>query len=222
MTTLTCLTGSDLAAWIRLAADAVAAHTDELTALDAAIGDADHGTNMHRGMDAASQAVAALEADGTEPAPDAVLKKVAMTLISTVGGAAGPLYGTFFLRAATACAGATSLDATALTSVVEAGVAGIAQRGRAVAGEKTMLDAWYPALQALRSGGSLADVVDAAVREAAAGRDATRDLVATKGRASYLGERSVGHIDPGAASTALLLEALGAVVHGAGDAGADA
>ncbi len=214
MTALTALTGGDLAAWIRLAAETVSAHTDELTALDAAIGDADHGANMRRGMDAAASAVDDLEAGGAAPAPDVVLKKVAMTLISTIGGASGPLYGTFFLRASTACAGVEALDTPTLATAVEAGVAGIAQRGRSVAGEKTMLDAWYPALAALQSGGSLVDAVGAGAREAAAGRDATKDLVATKGRASYLGERSVGHIDPGAASTALLLEALDAVVRG--------
>ena len=123
MTALTALTGGDLAAWIRLAAETVSAHTDELTALDAAIGDADHGANMRRGMDAAASAVDDLEAGGAAPAPDVVLKKVAMTLISTIGGASGPLYGTFFLRASTACAGVEALDTPTLATAVEAGVA---------------------------------------------------------------------------------------------------
>lgn len=207
---------TDLEAWMRLAARTVADHEEELTALDAAIGDADHGANMTRGFDAV---VEVLDAGGLDT-PEALLKKVAMTLISKVGGASGPLYGTFFLRMAGASADCQVLDAAALARCVEAGVAGIAQRGKGEKGEKTMLDAWYPALDALASpAGSLSRVVSAAAQAAARGRDATRDLVATKGRASYLGERSVGHIDPGAASTALLLEALAQVVSGGAEPG---
>ena len=183
---------------------------DYLTALDTDIGDGDHGLNMQRGFSKVAEKLPAV----ADKDIGQVLKTTGMTLLSSVGGASGPLYGTFFLRASTACAGMEALDTPTLATAVEAGVAGIAQRGRSVAGEKTMLDAWYPALAALQSGGSLVDAVGAGAREAAAGRDATKDLVATKGRASYLGERSVGHIDPGAASTALLLEALDAVVRG--------
>ncbi|TFH51166.1 dihydroxyacetone kinase subunit L [Actinomyces viscosus] len=204
----------DLEAWVRRSAELITEHAEELTDLDAAIGDADHGTNMKRGLNAAADAVEA----GSFPGADALLKKVGMTLVSTVGGASGPLYGTFFLRTGGALAGHGSqdgVDARALADGLEAGVGGIAARGRATTGEKTMLDAWSPALEALRAHpDDLAEGVAAAARAAAEGRDATKPMVATKGRASYLGERSAGHIDPGAASTALLLAALDDVVAG--------
>ena len=203
------LSVADLATWVRHSAALIAEHAEELTELDAAIGDADHGTNMKRGLAAAAEAVQA----GSFASADALLKKVGTTLVSTVGGASGPLYGTFFLRAGGAVVGLEALDAQALTGALEAGVGGIAARGRATTGEKTMLDAWSPALEALRAHpGDLAAGVAAAVRAAAEGREATKPMVATKGRASYLGERSAGHIDPGAASTALLLAALDDVV----------
>lgn len=209
----TTLSAADLADWVRAASADLSEHIEELTALDAAIGDADHGSNMTRGFTAA---VEALDAETLET-PDAVLKRVAMSLISQIGGASGPLYGTLFLRMAAATVGRPELDAPALVEAVEAGVTGMVQRGRAKAGEKTMLDAWCPALDALRSGGAeLATAVAAAADAAEHGRDATRDLVATKGRASYLGERSVGHIDPGAASTAIILRALEGVASGRG------
>lgn len=205
------LTAADLAAWVRRASDLIGEHADELTELDAAIGDADHGTNMKRGLAAAAEAVQA----GSFASADTLLKKVGTTLVSTVGGASGPLYGTFFLRAGGAVAGLEVLDAQALASALEAGVGGVAARGRATTGEKTMLDAWSPALKALRTHpGDLAAGVSAAVQAATEGREATKSMVATKGRASYLGERSVGHIDPGAASTVLLLTALDDVVAG--------
>ncbi|WP_273166344.1 dihydroxyacetone kinase subunit DhaL [Actinomyces israelii] len=215
-TGLTELTATDLAAWVRRAGDLIAEHADELTELDAAIGDADHGANMKRGMEAAMAAVAAVAAPGPVPGTaDTVLKKAATALISKVGGASGPLYGTFFLRMAAATAGRSALDLDALTAAVEAGVGGIMQRGRAEAGEKTMLDAWLPALEALRAGTSM----QAALREAAAasdaGRAATEPMLARKGRASYLGERSIGHVDPGASSTALIVRALADVADGA-------
>ena len=208
------LSVADLAAWVRLSAALVAEYAEELTDLDAAIGDADHGTNMKRGLAAAAEAVEA----GSFASADVLLKKVGTTLVSTVGGASGPLYGTFFLRTGSALAGqagSDGLDAQTLADSLEAGVGGIAARGRATAGEKTMLDAWRPALEALRAQpDDLAAGVSAAARAAAEGRDATKPMVATKGRASYLGERSVGHIDPGAASTVLLLTALDDVVAG--------
>ena len=205
------LSVADLAAWVRLSAALVAEYAEELTDLDAAIGDADHGANMKRGLAAAAEAVQT----GGFTSADALLKKVGTTLVSTVGGASGPLYGTFFLRAGGAVAGLEALDAQALAGALEAGVGGIAARGRATTGEKTMLDAWSPALEALRAQpDDLAAGVSAAARAAAEGRDATKPMVATKGRASYLGERSVGHIDPGAASTVLLLTALDDVVTG--------
>ena len=205
------LSVADLEAWVRRSAELITEHAEELTDLDAAIGDADHGANMKRGLTAAAEAVQT----GSFTSADALLKKVGATLVSTVGGASGPLYGTFFLRAGGAVAGLEVLDAQALASALEAGVGGLAARGRATTGEKTMLDAWSPALKALRTHpGDLAAGVSAAVQAAAEGREATKPMVATKGRASYLGERSVGHIDPGAASTVLLLTALDDVVAG--------
>ena len=201
------LSVADLAAWVRRSAALIAGHAEELTELDAAIGDADHGANMKRGLTAAAEAVQT----GSFTSADALLKKVGATLVSTVGGASGPLHGTFFLRAGGAVAGLEALDAQALADALEAGVGGIAARGRATTGEKTMLDAWSPALEALRA---QPDDLAAAVRAAAEGREATKPMVATKGRASYLGERSAGHIDPGAASTVLLLTALDDVVTG--------
>ena len=210
-TGLTELTATDLAAWVRRAGDLIAEHADELTELDAAIGDADHGANMKRGMEAAMAAVAA-PVPGTA---DTVLKKAATALISKVGGASGPLYGTFFLRMAAATAGRSALDLDALTDAVEAGVGGIMQRGRAEAGEKTMLDAWLPALEALRAGTSMQAALREAAAAADAGRAATEPMLARKGRASYLGDRSIGHVDPGASSTALIVRALADVADGA-------
>ena len=196
-----------LVGWLSAFRDEVHANGDYLTELDSAIGDADHGTNLIRGMDAVMAAI--------EPVPTTagdLLKKVGMTLVTSVGGASGPLYGTFFLRAATAADDATSLDGRALLAALRAGLDGIVARGRAEPGDKTMYDALAPGLDALESslgsGADLTDAVQAAAEAAAAGRDATEPMHALKGRASYLGERSVGHIDPGAASTALLLGAL--------------
>ncbi len=205
---VTKLGAEELKAWVRHASELVSAHADELTELDAAIGDADHGSNMRRGLGAAVQALEA----GTAHSPAEVLKQVAMTLISKVGGASGPLYGTFFLRMSTSVKDQPSLDLEALATAVEAGIGGIVQRGRAQAGEKTMLDAWYPALAALKGATELVPGAQAAAQAAAAGREATKPMLATKGRASYLGERSVGHIDPGAASTALIVQALADVL----------
>ncbi len=190
--------------WISRAGELVAANEHELTELDAAVGDADHGANMRRGFQAAVQAMD----DPALTTPAQVLKKVAMTLISTIGGASGPLYGTFFLRMAAECGECSQLDLAALGRAVGAGTAGIQARGRSQAGEKTMLDAWLPALEALQGETDLVAGTAAAARAAEAGRAATESMLATKGRASYLGERSVGHIDPGAASTALILQAL--------------
>jgi dihydroxyacetone kinase-like protein len=201
--------GVDLAgleAWIREFARSVAEHRDELTTLDSAIGDADHGTNMDRGM---SAAVAALEA--APPAdPAALLKQVGMTLVSKVGGASGPLYGTFFLRMAGAL-GTGPADDETFGRALRAGLDGVVARGKAEPGDKTMLDALVPACDALdaalAAGQPLDQALAAAAEAARKGRDATVPLIARKGRASYLGERSAGHQDPGATSTALLLDA---------------
>ena len=193
--------------WVRAFAASAAEHADELTRLDSAIGDADHGANMARGTAAV---VAKLDASGS---PAVLLKQVGMTLVSTVGGASGPLYGTFFLRMATAAGDAAELDAAAFGAALRAGVAGVVARGKAEPGDKTMLDALVPAVDAYDAaldGGGLAAALRAAVDAGAAGRDATVPLQARKGRASYLGERSVGHQDPGATSAVLLLEAAAA------------
>jgi dihydroxyacetone kinase-like protein len=202
-----------LTAWVREFARLVHEQRDALTQLDAAIGDADHGANMDRGMTAA---VAALEAQPADNAA-AVLKAVATTLIKTVGGASGPLYGTFFLRAAGALDGG---DGAALAKAVRAGLDGVAARGKAEAGDKTMLDALIPACdaldEALAAGKPLGEALNAAAEAAARGRDATEPMVARKGRASYLGERSAGHVDPGAASATLLVEAAATALAGRG------
>ena len=202
-----------LTAWVREFARLVHEQRDRLTQLDAAIGDADHGANLDRGMTAV---VAALEAQPPDD-PAAVLKTVATTLIKTVGGASGPLYGTFFLRAAGALDGG---DGAALARAVRAGLGGVAARGKAEAGDKTMLDALGPACdaldEALAAGKPLGEALNAAAAAAARGRDATEPLVARKGRASYLGERSAGHVDPGAASATLLVEAAATALPGRG------
>lgn len=213
---LTALTAEDLAAWLRRSAELLVEHAEELTELDAAIGDADHGSNMSRGF----RAVAEIADDTAADGPAALLKKTGMTLVSTVGGASGPLYGTLFLRMATAAGDAAELDAAALGEALAAGVQGVADRGKASPGEKTMLDAWTPALEAYRGAGDeLAAAVAAGSAAATQGREDTAPLTATKGRASYLGERSVGHVDPGAASTALLWQALADTVGADGEAG---
>ncbi len=189
--------------WLRDYAEVIHANAGVLTELDSAIGDADHGANMDRGMKAV---VAAL--DGGFEAPDALLKKAGMTLVSTVGGASGPLYGTFFLRVGTALAGVTEIGADDLGKALRAGVEGIVARGKAELGDKTMYDAWAPALEAYDAAVAegIGPALQAAATAAAKGRDDTIPLVARKGRASYLGERSAGHQDPGATSTTLLLE----------------
>ncbi|RTL65835.1 MAG: dihydroxyacetone kinase subunit L [Pseudonocardiaceae bacterium] len=193
--------------WVRRFAVAVREHRDELTRLDAAIGDADHGINLDRGMTAV---VAALDAE-PRPTAAALFKKVGMTLVSTVGGASGPLYGTFFLRVATASGEVTELDGPAFAKALRAGLEGVVARGKAEAGDKTMFDALAPAVDALDAaladGDPLGESLRTATAAAEAGRDATIPLVARKGRASYLGERSVGHQDPGATSVTMLVAA---------------
>ena len=195
-----------LARWLRTFAASVAEQRDQLTELDAAIGDADHGANMHRGMSAVVEALAATPAAD----PAALLKQTGMVLIRSVGGASGPLYGTLFLRMAPV-AGETALEPETFAKALRAGLDGVVARGKAELGDKTMVDALAPALDAfdaaLAGGESLGPALRAASAAADAGRDATTPLVARKGRASYLGERSAGHQDPGATSVALLLAA---------------
>lgn len=203
------LTREQLVAWLSGFHDSVHEHRDYLTELDAAIGDADHGTNLTRGMDAV---MAVLDADDAPDTAASMLKAVGMKLVSTVGGASGPLYGTFFLRASAAAGDAETLDATAVLGLLRAGVDGLAARGKAELGDKTMVDALSPAVEALAdsvdNGDDLTAGLRAAADAAARGREATTELEARKGRASYLGERSQGHTDPGAASAAMLVEAL--------------
>ncbi|GAA1554913.1 dihydroxyacetone kinase subunit DhaL [Kribbella sancticallisti] len=191
--------------WLRDSASTLHDNAAYLTELDSAIGDADHGSNMDRGFAAV---VAVLDETSFESV-DELLKKAGMTLVSKVGGASGPLYGTFFLRFGTALAGAEITPAS-VGEGLKAGVGGILARGKAELGDKTMYDAWAPALDAyddaVAGGADLAGALAAAAEAAAKGRDATTPLVARKGRASYLGERSAGHQDPGATSTTLLLE----------------
>jgi phosphoenolpyruvate---glycerone phosphotransferase subunit DhaL len=191
-----------VAAALGAAAAVVAEHRDELVQLDRAIGDGDHGENLNRGFTAI---VAAL--DGATPAtPGAVLKLVATTLISKVGGAAGPLYGTAFLRAATTVGDAAELGPAEVTAALEAALGGVVARGKAEVGDKTMVDALTPAVDAAKAAdGDVASVLAAAAAAAETGAESTVPLVARKGRASYLGERSAGHLDPGARSTTLLL-----------------
>jgi phosphoenolpyruvate---glycerone phosphotransferase subunit DhaL len=202
------ITTERLAGWLRRFHDLVIKNQTELTELDSAIGDADHGINMVRGMSAVMEKL-----DGMHPADvNELLKTVAMTLVTSVGGASGPLYGTFFLRFGRASGSASELDLAALATGLRAGLAGIVERGKADPGDKTMVDALSPALDAMETeienGGDLAAAVTAARAAATAGRDATVSMVARKGRASYLGERSAGHMDPGAASMSLLFDAL--------------
>lgn len=187
--------------WLNAAATAVSRESDRLTELDSAIGDADHGSNMQRGFTAVRTALEQERPD----APGAVLMLAGRTLVSTVGGAAGPLYGTLLRRTGKALADRPTVDDEGLRAALAEGVAAVGQLGGAAAGDKTMLDALLPAVDAL------ADGPRAAARAALDGAVNTVPLQARKGRASYLGERSIGHQDPGAASAALLIGALAEV-----------
>ena len=201
-------------AWITSAAGVIEANRDHLTQLDAAIGDADHGINLARGFAAV---LAALDA---KPAatPGAVLTLTGSTLISKVGGASGPLYGTAFRRAGQALGAAEDVDLTALSQALEAALAGVQQLGAAREGDKTMVDALAPATRAfgtaIAEGAAPDDALSSLAEAASAGATATISMQALKGRASYLGPRSVGHEDPGAASVALILAALRDVARG--------
>ncbi len=208
---MTCDAAGTVAA-IRAVAATIAEHRVELTHLDREIGDGDHGENMARGFTAVLTKLDALDEKSAPATPGAVLKLVATTLISTVGGAAGPLFGTAFLRASTAVGAAETLDAAAVVTALTAARDGVVARGKAEANDKTMVDAMTPAVTAAKTasagGGGVSDVLAAAADAATAGAVATIPLQARKGRASYLGERSIGHQDPGATSTAYLLRAL--------------
>jgi len=197
-----------VAAAVRSAAAVIIEHRDELVTLDREIGDGDHGENLKRGFTAV---VSKLDSPGETPG--AVLKLVASTLISTVGGAAGPLYGTAFLRAAAKLGQEPELTASSVVDALQAALDGVIARGKAEVGDKTMVDALTPAVKAARESvgdiaSDIAAVLTAAADAADQGAQDTVPLVARKGRASYLGERSAGHMDPGARSTALLLRAF--------------
>lgn len=195
-------------AWIKQATRVISEHRADLNTLDRDIGDGDHGENMDRGFQAV---LSKLEGLSESARPSDVLKLVATTLISTVGGASGPLYGTAFLKASIAVGGADRLDGEGVVALLTAGRDGIVLRGKAEVGDKTMVDAWTPAVEAAgaaqQDGSDVLAVLTAAADAADLGAIATEPLVARKGRASYLGERARGHRDPGAESTRLLLRA---------------
>ena len=205
------MTNEDVLHWLKRIADVLHENAAYLTQLDAAIGDADHGSNMDRGF----QAVRAKFPEMASMDSATRLKTVGTTLVSTVGGASGPLYGTAFLRASAVAANKQELDAVDVVAMLEAFLNGIVARGKAHAGEKTMIDALEPALiaarQALNEGLSLAEITARASSAAEEGMKATIPLLATKGRASYLGERSVGHQDPGETSSWFILRSLAEV-----------
>lgn len=206
------LTVEALHTWLQRFATDITSQADWLTELDSAIGDADHGTNMVRGTTAV---ITKLDA-GTPATVQDLLKSVGMTLVSTVGGASGSLYGTFFLEMGRNSPASGQMKASEFQQAVRAGVDGVIARGHAGVGDKTMLDALEPATtvlsKSLANGTNLVGSLSTAAAAASNGRDSTKPLVARKGRASYLGDRSAGHIDPGAASAAILVAALAASV----------
>ncbi|MCU1404956.1 MAG: dihydroxyacetone kinase subunit [Glaciihabitans sp.] len=201
--------------WVELTITAISSHHVELTRLDRDIGDGDHGENMERGFSAVHGKLSGLAADAT---PADLLKLVATTLISTVGGASGPLVGTAYLKASAAVSGLTELDGSAVVDLLTAARDGIVLRGKAEVGDKTMIDAWTPAVdaaqRALDDDLSITEILRAAADAAEAGSASTDPLVARKGRASYLGERAIGHRDPGSVSSALILRAASDALHG--------
>lgn len=196
----------DVLTWLTCYRQVIKDNKDYLTELDSAIGDADHGANMDRGFNAVLAKLPSVE----DKDIGTILKTAGMTLVSTVGGAGGPLYGTFFMRAGMAVDGKAELTPDELAAAFDAGVAGVQQRGKATPGEKTMLDSLTPACQALHEalnrGDDLKVSLDAAAAAAEQGMKDTIPMLATKGRASYLGERSIGHQDPGATSSFLLVQ----------------
>lgn len=199
--------------WLNETEVEIAAQSDYLTQLDAAIGDGDHGTNMNRGF----AAVGRVLAEQAEPAaPGRLLILAGKTLISTVGGASGPLWGTALRRAGRALGDVDTFDGQQLAEALDAAIAGVVELGAATPGDKTMIDALVPASEALHraldAGQPIAQALAAAVGAAGEGAESTVPLQARKGRASYLGERSIGHLDPGAASSVIILTALARVV----------
>lgn len=201
-------TKEQIVQWLKNLAEVLIENKEYLTQLDAAIGDADHGINMKRGFDRVMEKLPTV----ADQDIGSILKTTGMTLISSVGGASGPLYGTFFMRGGMAAAAKEELTGEDLAALLQAGVDGIIQRGRAQPGDKTMVDAWLPALEAMKDSLDEDDdtivALEAAVEAAEQGMQDTIPLQAKKGRASYLGERSIGHQDPGATSSYLMLKSL--------------
>ena len=197
-----------MAAIIEGMAKKIETEKEYLTELDNEIGDGDHGINLARGFEAVEKKLPSLAGGDI----GALLKGVGMQLVSTVGGASGPLYGTAFMKAGMACKGLTEIDGPAFVKAMEAAVDGIKMRGKATEGEKTMLDALCPALKVMQddvaAGKSLKEALQDAAQAAEKGVEYTKTIIATKGRASYLGERSLGHQDPGATSSLYLLQVL--------------
>ena len=202
------VTKEQILQWLQMFATEIEQNKDYLTELDAAIGDADHGINMDRGFKKViSQLPTVADKD-----IGSILKTVSMTLISSVGGASGPLYGTLFLRASTAVTGKQELNEQDMLGLLQAGLDGVLARGKAQLGDKTMVDVLYPAVtafqQAVDEGNSTLQAMQRALAAAEQGMKDTTPMIAKKGRASYLGERSVGHQDPGATSSYLMLNSL--------------
>jgi dihydroxyacetone kinase-like protein len=200
-------TKAEVLDFIRIYGDKMAEHRQELTDLDQVIGDGDHGINMSRGFKAVGEKMPTIEDKNI----DDILKTVGMTLVSTVGGASGPLYGTAFMKAGAAVKGKEELSNDDIISAFDAAIGGVQYRGKAVEGEKTILDSLIPAVNAMRKsieeGKTMIEALEDAEKAAWAGVEYTKTIIATKGRASYLGERSIGHQDPGATSTAYLVQA---------------
>ncbi len=207
------ITKSQILTWLNNCSAVYSENRDRLTELDAAIGDADHGLNMDRGFsDVASKLPSVEDKDiGT------IFKTTGMSLLSKVGGASGPLYGTFFIRAATKSTNKESLNLAELTEILQAGVDGVVSRGKAEPGDKTMCDVWWDVIAeanaASERGDSIQEALQVMASAAAAGAEKTIPMLARKGRASYLGERSIGHQDPGATSTMLMIETLNKVLN---------
>ncbi len=202
------LTREQVISWLYKAGKSLEENKEILNQLDAAIGDAEHGINMDRGF----QKVISQLSSSADKDIEGIFKSTGMSLISSVGGASGQLYGSFFLKAAAAAPGKQELDESELLAVLRAGLKGVIDRGKAQQGDKTMIDALIPSVEAfgnvIRKGNSMAEALEQAVTAAEKGMEDTISMVARRGRASYLGERSIGHQDPGATSMYLILKAL--------------
>ncbi|MBA3520403.1 MAG: dihydroxyacetone kinase subunit L [Rhizobiales bacterium] len=215
---MTSITGNDLVTTFQAIADAIASEKERLSRLDGTIGDGDHGVTMDTGFQAVVRALGQLSPGSADPTT--VFNAAAKSFLNAVGASAGPLYATAFMRAGAACKGKATLDRDGTVAALSAMARGIQDRGKAERGEKTMLDVWLPAAEAAElaraQGGGLGECLRSAVEAANAGAEATKGMIAAKGRASRLGERSLGHMDPGAASAAIVLEAMSARLGAAG------